>query len=308
MTTNWRPMAYDHEAVREFVTTIRSGAEVTRTIYRKIPHVGELIAWRDRKAYRVVDVEERDLANWHDSTMNAWKNDSMPDPATWPGRERAIVMISDGDPGARKRAASLFAWSPTDQWWPLRDQYPTCNDCGLIWPCPCDERTDQARVAMKELDRLGAILPGCCWACNEPITGRHHSVVFDGENLLMPGAGAVIFHTSHSRKAGRGTCRGQAEAYEDTWVLAGPGRHVRLRCPGVLYRHIESNECTVGDGCPGVDATHPTHAHCTTISYASWSQEGGAVEHPRPATYCGTRGCRGPKIPEGANASAEEPA
>jgi hypothetical protein len=247
---DWRPTIYDHHAIREQITELRKGVEVTRTHYRKIPHVGELIAWRDRKAYRVVAVEEREQANWDEQTVAVWERKGRPDPVTWEGRELAVRLVPADNPHARSHGYGLYPWASTEQWWPLREQYPTCNDCDLIWPCPCDERTDQARIAMKELDRLDAILPGCCWACNEPITGRHHSVVFDGENLLMPGAGPVIFHTSHSRKAGRGTCRGQAEEYEEKWVAVEPGRQIRLRCTGVLYRHVESSECTQGRRLP----------------------------------------------------------
>ncbi|GIM88871.1 hypothetical protein [Paractinoplanes toevensis] len=303
MGRDWSPIAYDHEAIREIVTEVRNGLPVERVKYRKIPHVGELVAWRDRKAWRVTAVFERDQANWDDQTTKVWEREGMPDPATWPGRERAVRLQSATDPKDREPHRAIYPWASNDQWWPLREQYPVCNDCGLIWPCPCDERNDEAVAAMKEFNRLAGIMPGCCWACGDPVTGRHHSIVFAGENLLMPGAGPAVFHTSHSRKAKRGTCRGQAEDYERQWVLAEPGRRVRLRCSGVLYRHLSASECTTGERCVGVEATHPDHAHCTTRSYASWTN-GQAVENPRPLTNCGTRGCRGPKAPVDANADS----
>ena len=308
MTRDWKPLDYDREAVRETVVEIRRGQPVERTKYRKVPHVGELIAWADRKAYRVVAVEEREQANWHDQTMTAWEQAGSPDPHTWEGRERAVRLQPANDPIARARGYGIFPWASNDRWWPMREQYPVCQDCGLIWPCPCDERNHKAAAAMKEFERLAGILPGCCWACGEPVTGRHHSIVFDGENLLMPGASPAVFHTSHSRKAEdsrhRGSCRGQAEDYEQRWVAAAPGRAVRLRCDGLMYRHIDSSECTRGDDCPGADASHKDFGHCTS-RMTTWSPEGGYAEQPGPITNCGTRGCRGPKVPAGLDIKPE---
>ncbi len=307
MAQHWSPITYDRQAICEEAIEYRQGIPVRRTRYRKIPHVGELIACPDRKAYRVVAVEEREQANWHEQTMKAWEKAGRPDPYTWEDRERAMRLRPAGDPNAKAYGYGLYPWASNDRWWPLREQYPVCCDCGLIWPCPCDERTTEARTAMKELDRLGGIMPGCCWACGEPITARHRSIEFDGENLLMPGAAPAVFHAAHSRKATHGTCRSEAEAYEQRWVAAQPGRTVRLRCPGLLYRHLSESECTRED-CPGVDATHAKYSHCTTISYESWTAGGGAVEDPRPLTNCGTRGCRGPKVPSEMSALSEEAA
>ncbi len=307
MKRSWEPGVYDREAVREIRTEIRRGVPVERTRYRKVPHVGELIAWADRKAYRVVAVEEREQANWHEQTMQAWEEAGSPDPYTWEGRERAVRLRPANEPAAKARGYGLYPWATNDRWWPLREQYPVCCDCGLIWPCPCDEQTTEARAAMKEFNRLAEIMPGCCWACGEPVTGRHHSIVFDGDNLLMPGAGPAVFHTSHSRKAKRGTCRGQAEDYEEQWVAADPDRRsVRLRCSGMLYRHMADSECTRSEACPGVDASHRNYAHCTTASYSGWTPDGGAVEQPRPLSNCGTRGCRGPKAPATSSSSGME--
>lgn len=300
MTRDWRPLVYDHDAVRETVTVIRRGQPIERTRFRKVPHVGELIAWRDRKAYRVLAVYEREQANWDEQTLKAWERDGSPDPHEWDGRERAVRLQPANDPAARAPHRAIYPWASNDIWWPLREQYPTCHDCDLIWPCPCDERNDAATAAMAEFNRLAGIMPGCCWACNEPVTGRHHAIVFEGENLLMPGATPAVFHTSHSRKADtsrqRGSCRSQAEAYEERWVAASVSRAVRLRCDGLMYRHIDSSECTRGDDCPGVDASHTDFGHCTS-RMTTWSPGGGCAERQGPLTNCGTRGCRGPKIP-----------
>lgn len=296
MRRQWQPMVFDSEAIREYVTELRHGHEITRTRHRRIPNVGELIAWRNRKAYRVVEVDEREQANWHDETMKAWERAGNPDPRTWTGRELVVLVDPVTDAGERRVGKALYLWADGDQWWPLREQYPTCNDCRLIWPCPCDERTDEARAAMKELNRLGGIMPGCCWACNEPVTKQHHSIVFEGDNLLLPGGGLVVFHTAESRKAKKGaTCRYWAEKYEEDWTAADPSRPVRLRCTGILYRHYDRSECTEGEQCPSVHATHAGHAHCTTNLY-----DGRGNAELSPLTSCGGRGCRGLKVPAGA--------
>jgi hypothetical protein len=82
MTRDWQPQVYDHEALRVDVTERRNGQPVRRVRFRKIPHVGELIARPDRKAYRVVAIEEREQANWHEQTMAAWQREGSPDPYT----------------------------------------------------------------------------------------------------------------------------------------------------------------------------------------------------------------------------------
>jgi hypothetical protein len=189
-----------------------------------------------------------------------------------------------------------------------------CVDCRLLWPCPCDDRNKTTAAAMAEVDRLAAVLPGCCWACGEPVTARHRSIKFDGDNLLLPGGGTVAFHTSHSRKATRGqgdrTCRSEAEKYEERWVAAQPGRRVRLRCEGVEFRHYgDVAECTEGDRCPGSWATHRSHAHCTTqVFQSSRHLVPGCPVHPdeiRPLLNCDGKACRGLARPGSRNLQVE---
>jgi hypothetical protein len=257
---------------------------------RRIPEPGQLIACADRRAYRVTNVEEVNPGDWDAKTIDAWENKGRPDPETWDGRERHLRLEPVRHPKPRKGqyGLRLYPWAySTEQWWPLDDPYPACVECGCLWPCPCHDRNREAEAATAELERLGGIMPGCCWACNEPVTSRHHSIVFDGDNLLMPGAGPVVFHTSQSRKAHRGTCRGQAIAYEKRWVEAAPGRLVRLTCPGDLFRHYDRSECSQGDLCPGPDADHRRFYHCTT----SVSTVAGSPI--RPLTSCEARGCKG---------------
>lgn len=263
---------------------------------RAVPEVGQLIAYvGDRKAWRVVRITDVHQAQWDEQTVKAWEKAGRPDPETWDGRERRIGCEPARDPqpnGKDRRGLLIYPWASQEQWWPLRDPWPECVDCGCLWPCLCDERNDEAARAMRELDRLAEILPGCCWACAKPITARHHSIVFDGENLLLPGGPAPAFHTAGSQKARMGApCRSAAAEYEAQWVAAAPGRLARLTCPGDLFRHYDSYECSVGDLCPGAEADHRREMHCTTG--CSMPLPTGEWVPVRPAVSCGGKGCRG---------------
>lgn len=261
-----------------------------------LPESGQLIAYRDRRAWRVVEVTDREPANWHEETTRVWRLAGEPDPSTWSGQERVILAEparGAAADGSDRRGLPLFPWAHDTQWWPLPDPYPACVDCGRLWPCPCDNRNREAAEALAELERLGRILPGCCWACGEPVSSRHHSVVFDGENLLLPGAGPVVFHTSRNRKAGSRRCRSVAEQYERRWLEAAPGRLARLTCPGSMWRHPGYAECTVGDLCPGGQASHDHWHHCLTFT-SRYSQ--GVWVDVVPPTNCGYDGCRGPRL------------
>lgn len=276
----------------------------------EIPEVGQIIGWvSTRKAWRVIQVAGRHQANWDPATQQAWERAGRPDPEMWPNRERSLIVEPPRNPspdGKDRRGARLFPWWHGQQWFALTDPYPVCVDCGLLWPCPCDDRNHEAAKAMAELERLGGILPGCCWGCGEPVTSRQHSIEFDGENLLMPGAAPALFHTSHSRKAARGssgnqTCRGEAEKYEDQWLAGDPRRTARLRCPGLLFRHFGFSECTTGPACPGEDASHHEFTHCTSQTFR-WGRNYRPdpeidPEEIRPVTNCGSRGCRGLMTP-----------
>lgn len=309
----WKPAFYDHDTATYTETVLRAGRPVERRRERAIPHVGELIAWPDRKAYRVVSIDDKARADWHDATTQAWEKEGRPDPDTWPERERSIRLQPADDPAAPSRSYHLYPWYIANEyrrhWWPLRDQYPVCSDCRLIWPCPCDERTTEARKAMKEFDRLAGVLPGCCWNCAQPVEKRQQSITFDGDNLLMPGGPQVVFHTSGSRfyrsQFGKTSCRSAAKDYERRWVEARPGRAARLSCPGVMFRHFGYSECTAAAGCPGEGADHRESTHCT-VGYGTWTREAGSVT-VAPVSSCGERGCRGPKVPASALSPVREP-
>ncbi len=277
-----------------------------------VPDVGQLIGWiSSRKPWRVFRIDEIHQANWCDATLKTWQKEGRPPWETWAGREIGIGVEPPRSPspnGRDRRALRLCPWWSGEQWIPLTDPYPACVSCGLLWPCPCDDRNKEAAAAMADFERVAAILPGCCWGCGQPIAGRQRSITFDGDNLLLPGGGTVAFHTSHSRKAARGpsgnqTCRSEAEAYEERWVAADPGRLRRLHCPGIQYRHGTYTDCTEGDRCPGEDAHHEDWVHCTARVMPPGPGHGRSISYyPSPEihanelrapTNCGAKGCRG---------------
>lgn len=137
----------------------------------------------------------------------------------------------------------------------LHPHYPACHECGEPWPCPeLDIKREQDKAAA-ELARLEQVMPGCCWCCGEPVTSRHKSVVFDGENLLLPGGPPPVFHLRRKSSGGR-SCLNDAIRYEEQWTAAAPGRLWRLSCPGHVIRHVDGLECSELGYCPGPDVWH----------------------------------------------------
>jgi hypothetical protein len=266
---------------------------------RMLPEVGRLIVCiATREPWRVIGIDEIHQANWAEETTKVWEQEGRPEWEAWAGREVGLRVEPPYNPspsGKDRRGLRLSPWWNRPQWLYLSDPFPACVRCGLLWPCPCDDQNKSTDQAMGEFERLAAILPGCCWACGNPVVGRQHRIEFDGENLLMPGAQPALFHTSGSSKTATygKSCRSRAVEYERLWLQADPRRQARLTCPGTLYWHFGYHECTTGDLCPGESANHEQYVHCVTLSQTLVA---GAVVTFEPLTNCGNRGCRGPKV------------
>lgn len=170
------------------------------------------------------------------------------------------------------------------QAWVLHPHYPVCRDCGEPWPCRELEITREVRKQAEEVDRLAAILPGCCWECGEPVTSRQKAVRFDGENLLLPGSPPPVFHL-RVRSAGGQYCLSAAVGYEEKWVAAAPGRRWRLSCPGNVIRHVDGRECSELVDCPGEGARH----HGDVMSHRFTGTADGEVV---PVLGSGAEDCR----------------
>lgn len=135
-------------------------------------------------------------------------------------------------------------------------RWPACSCCGEPMPCRAELIDQAAAAAADRLDSLERRLPGCCWACCEPITARQQSVTYAGENLDLPGGPEVLFHT-------RRKCAYEAKHYEERWLAAGDQPRILTwpRCQGTLVVHHDgTSECHGGlEDCWG----HSTHDHAT---------------------------------------------
>lgn len=205
-----------------------------------------------------------------------WKVDRLHDGSR-------VIHVAKKEPG-------INAWSV------LPEPYRVCSCHGDPWPCQEVDRAEVAAAAAERLDALMAKVPGCCWACGEPITSRQRTVAYPGDNIDLPGGPSVRFHQ-------RRGCWGAALRYEERWIAVDP-RHERIltypRCGGMLIVHHDgSSECSTMRDRPAVAgeqacAGHLTHDHTSMAAcYAAdgagcprgCPREGhpGAAPAPRPS-------------------------
>jgi hypothetical protein len=223
---------------------------------------GDLIV-SGRKAWRVHEVRAVPVIDWdeqdgeyyrihcgpseHDGRFRGRKPEEGASEEAW--TLRPVYLVISPAKGGKQRHVKVLPYVHRTRW-VLHPHYPVCVQCGEPWPCPELDIKAAIDKQAAELARLEAIMPGCCWECGEPITSRHKAAVFDGENLLLPGAAPVAFHLRQKSKGGM-WCRSAAIAYEEKWVAAGTGRKWRFSCPGNLVRHLDGQECTELAECPG---------------------------------------------------------
>lgn len=234
------------------------------------PEGGERKEWRDlapgdlitisRKVWRVREVRLVPVADWDEHDTRGFTSRLRDGESEEEWRYCPVYLILLPAAGGKRHHAKVrpYAGLGTTAY-VLHPHYPVCTECGQPWPCPEIGITREVRKQAAEVERLAAIMPGCCWGCGEPVTGRQASAVFKGENLLLPGGPAPVFHLR--RSVG---CRAAAMKYEKQWVPAGEGRPWRLQCPGRVISHVDGEECDRPD-CPGVRAYHGDRtAHAAT--------------------------------------------
>jgi hypothetical protein len=224
------------------------------------PEGGERREWRDlqpddlvvlgRKVWRVREVRPVPVIDWDKDDRERFRlTNKKVTEEDW--RLRPLYLIVLPAHGGKRQHFKVRPWRGLGHTaYVLHPHYPVCTECGEPWPCPEIGITREVRKQAAEVERLSSIMPGCCWSCAEPVTGRQSSVAFEGENLLLPGAPSPVFHLRRTNG-----CRPAAMTYEDRWVDAGEGRPWRLQCPGRLVRHIDGSECDRPD-CPGEQARH----------------------------------------------------
>lgn len=152
-----------------------------------------------------------------------------------------------------------FAWGV---WHALPEHYAVCHSCGELAPCREHENGLRAAAAAKRMEHELKLLPGCCPACQEPITSRQEVITFPGEYVFNPFAPAdPQFHT-------RRKCIDVARRYEEAWVRADQSRPrslLTLSCSGSVIVHGDgSAECfgAIDSDCPSIYAQHRSYRAC----------------------------------------------
>jgi len=225
-------------------------AHVAHGYGRGRPEVGEVVAY-ERRAWKVVlvTVEEPtpDEQDAVDRYTAAWRDMALP--------YRIRLQRIHGEPRDRENTHS--------DWFPAypHGRVPLCSCHGHPWPCLEADQQAQAEREMQRVEKALRLLPGCCPACEEPVTSRQRSITFGGPNVQNPLAEGPTFHL-------RLKYRHAAAQYEETWVAAEPGRQrslLTLACAGTVIVHGDGTaECFGADesDCPSVFARHRGYQAC----------------------------------------------
>lgn len=224
---------------------------------------GDLIEM-DRQAWRVREVRPVPVTDWDEDDREHWKRTPRKTGSAeeWPRRPLYLILIpADGGKRHHVRVRPWANWGQDA--YVLPEHYPVCKDCGELYPCRELEISAEVARQAGKMAKLEKIIPGCCWACGEPVTHRQKAIRFDGDNLLLPGREPAVFHL-------RSKCRDGAMRYEKLWIPAGEGRRWRFQCPGRLLQHVDGDECSELGLCPG--AVH--HPHTDSHVYFRYEYDG----------------------------------
>lgn len=237
---------------------------VAREYGRRRPNVGDLVAY-DYRAWEVMHVRVEDFEAEDEERMRHYRRPEDRDKM----RPYSVTLRRiHGAPHERENSRQeiglrirAFTYDGFDRY--ENGRVPLCSCHGEPWPCA---ESDQQRQAAKELAKAERELdrmPGCCPACDEPVTSRQKSITFGGPNVRNPLAEGPTYHL-------RRKCRSAAAAYEDAWVADEPGRSrslLTLRCDGtVIVHHDGTAECfgAADSDCPSVYAQHRRYSACYT--------------------------------------------
>lgn len=228
------------------------------------PQVGDVVAY-DRAAYEVTHVsdatptpkEEERLAGYQDT----YRARMAPYRVTVKRLYGPRNEEHENDRQERGLRIPVGAFDPLPQY--RHGRVPLCSCHGHPWPCLEADQQADAAVAAQRMERELALLPGCCPACQEPITARQKTIEFPGEYVRNPLA------DPHPRFHLRRKCWQGAAKYEEEWVAAWPGRArslLTLSCTGTRVVHADgTGEChgrNDGTDCPSLYARHPRMTTC----------------------------------------------
>lgn len=225
------------------------------------PQVGDVVAY-DRRAWEVRDIVDADATHEEQERLA-----TLVEPYRTERRPfRVTLRRIHGAPHERENSArdiALRVRANAYRPFPVypNGRVPLCSCCNEPWPCLDADQQAQAAKELREAERQLRVMPGCCPACEEPVTSRQRSITFGGPNVRNPLAEGPTFHL-------RRRCYGAAAKYEDLWVADEPGRArslLTLSCSGTVIVHQDGDaECFGADGsdCPSVFARHRGYMAC----------------------------------------------
>jgi hypothetical protein len=242
------------------------------------PEVGAVVAY-DRRAWEVRHVSDAEPTPDEQERLDAYREPYRDQMLPY----RVTLRRLHGAPHERENSAGeiglrarVGAYRPFPVY--PNGRVPLCSCCGHPWPCLEADQQAQAAKELKRAEKALRLLPGCCPACEEPVTSRQRSITFGGPNVQNPLAEGPTFHL-------RRACRHAAAAYEETWVTAEPARRrslLTLRCRGTVIVHQDGTaECFGADGsdCPSVYARHRCYSACYLQSHGC-GRDCSRVGHP----------------------------
>jgi hypothetical protein len=189
-----------------------------------------VVIW-GKTPFRVVRCTDLSPGNWSAEWEQAWREAGEPDVPDWPGRPVTLAVRHDTDPSDPQRSGIVPA---NGVWVVLPEHYSVCRRCGELPPCP-EVFTDRVMaVESARIDFEMRLVHGMCHGCGRPVTGREHTTLFSGDNLIRPdlGSNTAVFHTRRS-------CLPVLLAYQDRWLAAEPGRTPRVETDGSSWRPAE---------------------------------------------------------------------
>ena len=273
MTARWQPLG-------------------TQSVYGP-PPIG-LIA-HQHGVWQVLSVVALERALWNRHDEQRWLSIGMPSPwllGPWLNSPYRVEVRHVGGANPHCVDTGALTVHSTSQYrnpWRAYPsaRWPACSCCGQPAPCVAELLDQQVDVELAHMERHAAKIPGCCWACSEPISSRQRSVVYAGINLDSPTGPEVRFHT-------RRECARVAERYETRWRTEDSTRPRYLtwpRCLGTLLTHQDRTQECGGDGldtCLGHTHTHAVMSSCIVRSHGC-DRGCSSVGHP------GALGPLGPK-------------
>lgn len=245
---------------------------------RRRPDVGDLVAY-DYRAWEVTHVGVRDFEADDQDRVRGYRPQYRDEMRPYSVSLRRIHGApherenSRQEIGLRIRA---FAYGGFDRY--ENDRVPLCSCHGHPWPCLDADQQAQAEKETKAAEKELLLMPGCCPACEEPVTSRQQSITFGGPNVRNPLAEGPTFHL-------RRKCHHGAAQYEDLWIAAEPGRRrslLTLACEGSVVVHGDgSGECFGANGsdCPSIFARHRSYSACYLQSHGC-GRECSQAGHP----------------------------